>query len=38
MRLPLPARMGQSRVIYSIRDDQVLVRSVRISHRTAVYG
>jgi hypothetical protein len=27
------ARRGQYRVIYSIHDDQVLVRVVRISHR-----
>ena len=32
------ARRGQYRVIYSIRDDQVLVRVVRISHRADVYG
>jgi mRNA-degrading endonuclease RelE of RelBE toxin-antitoxin system len=31
------ARRGQYRVIYSIHDDQVLVRVVRISHRTGVY-
>jgi mRNA interferase RelE/StbE len=32
------ARRGQYRVIYSIQDDQVLVRVVRISHRADVYG
>ena len=32
------ARRGQYRVIYSIHDDEVLVRVVRISHRTDVYG
>jgi mRNA-degrading endonuclease RelE of RelBE toxin-antitoxin system len=32
------ARRGQYRVIYSIHDDQVLVRVVRISHRADVYG
>jgi mRNA interferase RelE/StbE len=32
------ARRGQYRVIYSIHDDRVLVRVVRISHRTDVYG
>jgi mRNA-degrading endonuclease RelE of RelBE toxin-antitoxin system len=32
------ARRGQYRVIYSIHDDQVLVRVVRISHRSDVYG
>lgn len=31
------ARRGQYRVIYSIRDDEVLVRVVRISHRVDVY-
>lgn len=31
------ARRGQYRVIYSIHDDQVLVRVVRISHRSDVY-
>jgi mRNA-degrading endonuclease RelE of RelBE toxin-antitoxin system len=31
------ARRGQYRVIYSIHDDQVLVRAVRISHRTDDY-
>ncbi|RBY79868.1 type II toxin-antitoxin system RelE/ParE family toxin [Geodermatophilus sp. TF02-6] len=31
------ARRGQYRVIYSIHDDQVLVRVVRISHRADVY-
>ena len=32
------ARRGQYRVIYSILDDEVLVRVVRISHRSDVYG
>jgi mRNA-degrading endonuclease RelE of RelBE toxin-antitoxin system len=32
------ARRGQYRVIYSIHDDEVLVRVVRISHRAEVYG
>jgi mRNA interferase RelE/StbE len=32
------ARRGQYRVIYSIHDDHVLVRVVRISHRADVYG
>ena len=32
------ARRGQYRVIYSIRDDEVLVRVVRISHRADAYG
>jgi mRNA interferase RelE/StbE len=32
------ARRGQYRVIYSIHDDQVLVRVVRISHRSDGYG
>ncbi len=32
------ARRGQYRVIYSIHDEQVLVRVVRISHRSDVYG
>ena len=32
------ARRGQYRVIYSIHDDEVLVRVVRISHRADVYG
>jgi mRNA interferase RelE/StbE len=32
------ARRGQYRVIYSIHDDEVLVRVVRISHRAAAYG
>ena len=32
------ARRGQYRVIYSIHEDQVLVRVVRISHRADVYG
>ncbi|MGY1915178.1 type II toxin-antitoxin system RelE family toxin [Blastococcus sp. SYSU DS0973] len=31
------ARRGQYRVIYSIHDDQVLVRVVRISHRADAY-
>ena len=32
------ARRGQYRVIYSIHDDEVLVRVVRISHRADVYS
>ncbi len=32
------ARRGQYRVIYSIRDDEVLVRVVRMSHRADAYG
>jgi mRNA interferase RelE/StbE len=32
------ARRGQYRVIYSIHDDEVLVRVVRISHRADIYG
>lgn len=32
------ARRGQYRVIYSIHDDTVLVRVVRISHRADAYG
>jgi mRNA-degrading endonuclease RelE of RelBE toxin-antitoxin system len=32
------ARRGQYRVIYSIHDDEVLVRVVRISHRADVSG
>ena len=32
------ARRGQYRVIYSIHDDEVLVRVVRISHRADAYG
>lgn len=32
------ARRGQYRVIYSIHDDQVLVRVVRISHRADADG
>jgi mRNA interferase RelE/StbE len=32
------ARRGQYRVIYSINDDEVLVRVVRISHRADAYG
>jgi mRNA-degrading endonuclease RelE of RelBE toxin-antitoxin system len=31
------ARRGQYRVIYSVHDDQILVRVVRISHRADVY-
>ena len=31
------ARRGQYRVVYSIQEDEVLVRVVRISHRTDVY-
>jgi mRNA-degrading endonuclease RelE of RelBE toxin-antitoxin system len=31
------ARRGQYRVVYSIHDERVLVRVVRISHRTDVY-
>jgi mRNA-degrading endonuclease RelE of RelBE toxin-antitoxin system len=31
-------RRGQYRVIYSIHDDRVLVRVVRISHGADVYG
>jgi len=31
------ARRGQYRVIYSIHEDEVRVRVVRISHRAAVY-
>ena len=31
------ARRGQYRVIYSIHEDQVLVRVVRISHRADAY-
>ncbi len=31
------ARRGQYRVIYSIHDDRVLVRVLRISHRADVY-
>jgi mRNA-degrading endonuclease RelE of RelBE toxin-antitoxin system len=31
------ARRGQYRVIYSIHDDQVLVRAVRISHHADEY-
>jgi mRNA-degrading endonuclease RelE of RelBE toxin-antitoxin system len=34
----LSARRGQYRVVYSIHDEQVLVRVVRISHRADVYG
>jgi mRNA-degrading endonuclease RelE of RelBE toxin-antitoxin system len=32
------ARRGQYRVIYSIHDDEVLVRVVRISHHADAYG
>lgn len=32
------ARRGQYRVVYSIHDERVLVRVVRISHRADVYG
>ncbi|SNS85838.1 mRNA-degrading endonuclease RelE, toxin component of the RelBE toxin-antitoxin system [Geodermatophilus saharensis] len=32
------ARRGQYRVVYSIHDDEILVRVVRISHRADVYG
>jgi mRNA interferase RelE/StbE len=32
------ARRGQYRVIYSINEDEVLVRVVRISHRADAYG
>ena len=32
------AQRGQYRVIYSIHDNEVLVRVVRISHRADVYG
>jgi mRNA interferase RelE/StbE len=32
------ARRGQYRIIYSIHDNQVLVRVVRTSHRSDVYG
>ena len=32
------ARRGRYRVVYSIHDDEVLVRFVRISHRADVYG
>ena len=32
------ARRGQYRVVYSIQDDEVLVRVVRISHRADVHG
>lgn len=32
------ARRGQYRVIYSIHEDHVLVRVVRISHRADVYS
>jgi mRNA interferase RelE/StbE len=31
------ARRGQYRVIYSIHDDEVLVRVVRLSHRADAY-
>jgi mRNA-degrading endonuclease RelE of RelBE toxin-antitoxin system len=32
------ARRGQYRVIYSIHDDEVLLRVVRNSHRADAYG
>ncbi|TQN42489.1 mRNA-degrading endonuclease RelE of RelBE toxin-antitoxin system [Blastococcus colisei] len=32
------ARRGQYRVIYSVHDDEVLVRVVRMSHRADVHG
>ena len=32
------ARRGQYRVIYSVHDDEVVVRVVRISHRADAYG
>lgn len=32
------ARRGQYRVIYSIHGDEILVGSVRISHRADAYG
>ena len=32
------ARRGQYRVIYSIHDEGIVVRVVRISHRAGVYG
>jgi mRNA interferase RelE/StbE len=32
------ARRGQYRVIYSIHEDEILVRVVRISHRSDVYS
>ena len=32
------ARRGHYRVAYSIHDDEVLVRVVRISHRADAYG
>lgn len=32
------ARRGQYRGSYSLNNDEVLVRVVRISHRTDVYG
>ena len=32
------ARRGQYRVVYSIHDQQILVRVVRISHRADIYG
>ncbi|SFE80937.1 type II toxin-antitoxin system RelE family toxin [Blastococcus tunisiensis] len=31
------ARRGQYRVVYSIREDEILVRVVRISHRADAY-
>jgi mRNA interferase RelE/StbE len=32
------ARRGQYRVIYSVHEDQILVKVVRISHRADAYG
>lgn len=32
------ARRGQYRVIYSVHEEQILVRVVRISHRADAYG
>ncbi|WP_104523505.1 type II toxin-antitoxin system RelE family toxin [Blastococcus atacamensis] len=32
------ARRGRYHVIYSVHEDQVLVRVLRISHRADVYG
>ena len=32
------ARRGQYRVAYSVHDDEVIVRVVRLSHRADVYG
>jgi mRNA interferase RelE/StbE len=34
----LSASRGQYRVIWSVNDDQVLVRVVRLSHRADAYG